>query len=106
MVEEEPRLLFDYFTMHKRWEELLHKLREFLQDTLHASGAWEEDVQLRHATEEYNLINVPRHILDAYRFCMVIGVDFDVAIILGAAEITREMINRGDKDFASVVEVE
>ena len=82
MVEEEPRLLFDYFSMHKRCDELLRKLREFLQDTLYASGAREEDVHLRHATEECALMNVPRHILDAYRFRMVTGVDLDVPIIL------------------------
>ena len=102
MVEEEPRLIFSYFSMHKRCDELLRKLREFLQDALHASGAREEHVQLRHATEECALMNVPRHILDTSRFRMVIGVDLDVAIILGAAEIMREMIKRGDKEIKTL----
>ena len=54
-------------------------------------------------SEECALINVPRHIWDAYRFRVVIGVDLYVAIILGAAEIMREMIKReGDKEIKTL----
>ena len=97
MIGQEPRLLFGYGTMYLRCFELHYKLRTFLQDTFRAHRAWEEEFDLRDMSEECAFVHLPRRILYAYSFAVASRVDVDAAIIVGAAEVIRNVIREEDQ---------